>query len=270
MEIAVPKDDVTRKPETTGEAQCPNCGAEVLGPYCFQCGQRYVSHVAPLRSLFSEVLDEVFSLDNRLWRTLKMLVLRPGHLTEAYINGQQIRYVSPLRLYLIFSVFYFFVAALVGRTNFLFIHFNMDESTVDLAKVLPRIMFVIVPGIALLLKGLYRRQRRLYAEHLIFALHVHAFWFILFTLIVLIEPFASQLRDDGTVTLLSVTAFILAIPLNLANPVYLFLAMRRVYGQSRGMTFLKLFLFILGYSVMLSGAVILFYLLIKGVPLLTF
>ena len=45
-------------------------------------------------------------------------------------------------------------------------------------------MFVLLPAFALWLKLAYRNRRLRYTEHLVFALHVHAFWFIalLFTL----------------------------------------------------------------------------------------
>jgi hypothetical protein len=72
-------------------------------------------------------------------------------------------------------------------------------------------MFVLLPGFALWLKLVYRNRRLRYTEHLVFALHVHAFWFLalLFTL-----PGWGPLT---TVALLSV-------------PVYTLVAMKRVYG----------------------------------------
>ena len=38
-------------------------------------------------------------------------------------------------------------------------------------------MFVLLPGFALWLKLAYLNRRMRYTEHLVFALHVHAFWF---------------------------------------------------------------------------------------------
>ena len=45
------------------------------------------------------------STEGALWRSLKLLVLRPGELTRQYLAGRRKHYVLPLRLYLTISVF---------------------------------------------------------------------------------------------------------------------------------------------------------------------
>jgi hypothetical protein len=85
----------------------------------------------------------------------------------------------------------------------------------------PTAMFFLLPVFALLLKLLYMRSGRLYVEHFIFALHYHAFLFAMATLLLGIP--------DGIIETLVVLWLL----------VYLFLAMRRVYGQSKRRTFLK-------------------------------
>jgi hypothetical protein len=77
----------------------------------------------------------------------------------------------------------------------------------------PTAMFLLLPFYAAILKLLYLRRKRLYAEHFVFALHVHAFSLLLFSLLLLARPLPA-LRV-----------------LVLWAPVYAFLAMRRVYGQ---------------------------------------
>jgi len=66
-----------------------------------------------------------------------------------------------------------------------------------------------VPAFALLLYGLYYRQRRLYTAHLLFALHLHALWYILFTLLALLDPLARPFEETDTLTILSGTAVVL-------------------------------------------------------------
>lgn len=72
-------------------------------------------------------------------------------------------------------------------------------------------MFLLLPAFALSLKLAYLNRRLRYTEHLVFALHVHAFWFAMLGLTLL--------------------------PMNgweglawLAVPVYTLMAMKRVYG----------------------------------------
>ncbi len=244
--------------------RCPNCGADTVGPYCHACGQRRTSNVVPMRQLIGEALDNVLSLDNRLFRTVRILVSRPGSLTQLYLDGRRVSYVSPFRLYLLSSILYFFVASFVGTSNFGLMKFDADgEETALFAEILPRIMFVIVPAFALLLMGLFRRIRSLYAEHLIFTLHVHAFWYIAFTLSALLEPVTDRAVEDGNFTAVTIFAIVLAVVVQAAVPVYLFLSMRWFYGQSRGKTFLRMMLLFVGYFVLLGGAVYLFYRFIR-------
>jgi len=99
-----------KTPATHGghNAKCANCGTQLVGAYCHSCGQSGHVH----RSLFhigEELLHGILHFDTRSWRTLPLLVARPGLLTRRYIDGQRSRYVSPLALFL-FSVFLMFFA----------------------------------------------------------------------------------------------------------------------------------------------------------------
>jgi len=59
--------------------------------------------------MFEETLHGILHFDTKSWRTLPLLAVRPGLLTKRYIDGQRVRYVSPLALFL-FSVFLMFFA----------------------------------------------------------------------------------------------------------------------------------------------------------------
>jgi hypothetical protein len=95
------------------EAQCLNCGAQLTGPYCRECGQHAHVHKT-LTAFFHDLLHGVFHLEGKLWNTIPMLVWRPGELTRRYIDGQRARFVSPIALFL-FCVFFMF--AVVGITS---------------------------------------------------------------------------------------------------------------------------------------------------------
>jgi hypothetical protein len=95
------------------EAQCLNCGAQLTGPYCHECGQHAHVHKT-LTAFFHDLLHGVFHLEGKLWNTIPMLVWRPGELTRRYIDGQRARFVSPIALFL-FCVFFMF--AVVGMTS---------------------------------------------------------------------------------------------------------------------------------------------------------
>ena len=101
----------------THEKQCLNCGAELTGPYCHQCGQRGHVHKT-LAAFFHDLAHGVFHLEGKLWHTIPMLAWRPGELTRRYIDGQRARFVSPIALFLFCVFLMFAVIGLVGNQNF--------------------------------------------------------------------------------------------------------------------------------------------------------
>lgn len=98
------------------EGSCLNCGTPLTGNYCINCGQ--AAHLKPLSvwSLFRELVEDIWDVDSKAWRSLIPLMLRPGYLTNAYLAGRRARYVAPLRLYLTASVLFFIIAALTNNS----------------------------------------------------------------------------------------------------------------------------------------------------------
>ena len=89
-----------------GEGVCLNCGTALIGEFCHVCGQNGHVHKT-LASIGHDLLHGAFHFEGKIWRTLPMLVTRPGALTRRYIAGERARFVSPLALFL-FSVFLMF------------------------------------------------------------------------------------------------------------------------------------------------------------------
>jgi hypothetical protein len=96
---------------------CLNCDAPLSGPYCSQCGQAAHAH-RTLLHLLEEALHGIIHFDTKAWRTLPMLVGRPGTLTRNYIYGKRARYISPLALFLFTIFLMFFVFAFVDANVF--------------------------------------------------------------------------------------------------------------------------------------------------------
>ena len=94
---------------------CKNCGATLVGPYCAQCGQKEADSVKPLTALISDFFDGTFSLDSRVVRTTGHLLTAPGRLTRVYFDGQRLRYLPPVRLFLVCSLIFFATVGFSGR-----------------------------------------------------------------------------------------------------------------------------------------------------------
>lgn len=94
--------------EETGdhERNCLNCGAALDGPFCRQCGQKAHVHRS-IGAIGHDLVHGILHLDGKFWRTLPMLIWRPGELTRRYIHGERAKFVSPMAMFL-FSVFLMF------------------------------------------------------------------------------------------------------------------------------------------------------------------
>lgn len=248
--------------ETQGATlHCEDCGRERVGVYCHHCGQRHGKHDLSLRHVMTDVVRDLTHWDARVLTTLRLLVFHPGQLTCAYLAGRRTRYVPPLRLYIFLSFLLFLVLGMApahfnvqGRTSF--DGGSATEETRELAPApkgsseaeLPKAMndlnakarkalhepevfqehlihwsshamFVLLPLFAGLLALLFLGSRRYFVEHVIFSIHVHSFAFLLF----LAEALLNLLPWKAAGSLGSW--------LLLALPVYLGVALKRVYGE---------------------------------------
>jgi hypothetical protein len=253
-------------PTPAAPAACLNCAQPFGTPrprYCPACGQETNLKPPTLREFAQQFGGSYIAAEGALWRTLALLLLRPGELTRQYLAGRRRRYVLPLRLYLTISL----LVLLLVRTLAAGVDIKFDEAdlagqhpqdlTIDLGwgraglkdgtffcvelpawlckrlqrrididpKAIARevtafgerfvanlggAMFLLLPAFALWLKLAYLNRRLHYTEHLVFALHVHAFWFLMLGLLLARLPWVSSAAA-------------------LAIPPYTLLAMRRVY-----------------------------------------
>jgi hypothetical protein len=181
--------------------RCANCHTPLVDAFCAHCGQKAKPLNPTLRELARDVMAEVTDVDNRFLRSVRYLFTRPGFLSREHAEGRRAHYVSPIRLYLIFSVAFFTASSLVAQREAMFstddvVEFSTDPSgrnvrTLDPIQSseqvqnafetwLPRIMFVLVPLCGVCVMAFTRRTGRHYPEHFHFGLHLHAFWFALF------------------------------------------------------------------------------------------
>ncbi|MCR5886229.1 DUF3667 domain-containing protein [Hymenobacter sp. J193] len=120
----------------------------------------------------------------------------------------------------------------------------MQSSEQDISHQFVRgislMMFVLMPVFALLLKLLYVRRKQYYLAHLMFAIHVHCFAFLLFSLTMALSLFA-HLPSEIVLVVLPLLAL------------YLALALHRTYQQNWLKTAVK-FVFLLGLYTLIIGA----------------
>jgi hypothetical protein len=253
--------------------RCPNCNNELTGNFCSYCGQK--SHELQDRKVSTFVknfFEESFSFDSKFLKTLKYLLFKPGFLTFEYIQGRVNSYVTPLKMYLFISVVTFFVASAINADDLNSLTESFEGGPEAVAKYiersgvsrevfetrfnneyqakLPLYFLLLVVLFSLPLKVIYLNTKRLYVEHLVFALH-----FFTFLLMMTIVSNISELIIDG-----STIFFFLVVPF-----FYLFFAVRNAYGQTLILSFFEtviLYLYFLGLLILWMVAVIFFTILL--------
>jgi len=259
---------------------CRNCGAPLSGAYCSQCGQRDIDYHQSIGTVFRDLLDSFLAFDGKVIQTLWLLLSRPGELTLRFLQGQQIRFLNPIRLYVSVSLVFFLVLHFARPNAPLVVlkadlpvgqhesaSSNRQESAEDqqfeakmigkygslqgfgshlVAEFIERVQWMIllcVPIYAGFLKLIYLRKARPYLAHLVFAFHLHSAFFVC----ALVQ---TLLRVVSQVPHLDWMKWAIGL-LGLWLVVYLFLAQRRVYGQSWGTTALKFLALYFAYAVVL-------------------
>ena len=226
---------------------CRNCGAATGGRFCPECGQETAPHPPTAGEFLHEFVGHHIALEGALWKTLRMLV-RPGALTLEYLAGRKRRYVLPLRLYFTVSLVFFLATKLLSPVQVITINttgpqsanaeFTLGCSAENTAcakmqariraqhpgqtqrqvvegirgrvlEEIPYAMFFLLPIFAWLTRLAWWKRPFNYGEHLVFALHVHTFAFLVGTLL-------APVPLRGVMTL--------------PAAVYLLVAMRRVFG----------------------------------------
>jgi len=280
---------------------CRNCSVPLTGRFCAACGQEDAADL-PFGRAIRDLAGDLLDLDSRLWLTLKLLVARPGFLGAEYLAGRRARYIAPMRLYLVSSVVFFAAVATaqvelvqVSGTDQASVSEGARADSAGLAEPSPRagvsgggslrsvlsaavvaagaepdrlnqqfiralawVMFVLIPVFALLLKGLFQSRELLYVHHLVFALHFHAFAFLTQAISFATVRFVPDPPSPGAVLILGSS--------QVANALYLWLATRRFYGESRARTLGKMVAVGFGYLLAIAAGMM----VTLGVVLLLF
>jgi hypothetical protein len=322
------------------EHDCLNCGAELQGKFCHNCGQENLQIKESFGHMVNHAVSDYFHFDQQFFHTLKPLLLKPGKLTIDYMAGRRAQYLHPVKMYIFISLVYFllifksdhevvrvnhntntkskkeiardlknkldknpqlsesdrknientvkgFIPEDSTKPKFKFekqkpqISFtnsnSKDDNTYaqyqvtqaklpaderdgfferftakstfaykekygdkaldmfkeDLKHNIPKMMFVLLPLFALILKVTFWRNKKYYVEHMIYAIHLHCFFFLFSAMILIIQMLLPESWStvNGWLTTL----------LCLYTLYYIYRSLRVLYNRSRWRTIWKMF-----------------------------
>lgn len=108
-------------------ANCENCAIALQGPYCHACGQHGHNPLKSFKHAIEDVFESFWHVDGRIFRTLRDLLL-PWRVINNYLAGQRVRYIPPLRIFVILSLLTFFVAHFAIHTETAPIQFDGSDT----------------------------------------------------------------------------------------------------------------------------------------------
>ncbi|MHB8206369.1 DUF3667 domain-containing protein [Mucilaginibacter sp.] len=152
----------------------------------------------PLKHMTHEALHDLIHFDTKIFKTLPVLIFKPGKLTESAFDGNADPYVKPVTLF-VFLNFLFFIVKFKGIFSYMLPGYQsqfgnrIDSAMAELHLSLPlfterfntamhfeqkEYFVIMVPLFALMVQLLYFMQRRHFVQHLVFALHFYAFFIV--------------------------------------------------------------------------------------------
>ncbi|RYE24961.1 MAG: DUF3667 domain-containing protein [Sphingobacteriales bacterium] len=93
------------------EKNCLNCGAQLVGHFCQDCGQENLEPKESFGHLLRHFLEDLTHFDGKLFATMRPLLFKPGFLTKEYVAGRRVAYLNPIRMYLFISAMFFLIMA---------------------------------------------------------------------------------------------------------------------------------------------------------------
>ncbi len=114
--------------------RCLNCDATLDGiyNYCPKCGQENTDNNVSFKMLTADFFNTYLAVDSKFAKTVKPFFINPGYLTNQYMDGKRNSYAHPIRLYLIISIFYFFILNMAAKT--LIANEEGDDTVINLER----------------------------------------------------------------------------------------------------------------------------------------
>lgn len=99
---------------------CKNCGQVFSGKVCNNCGEK-VFHEKQLSAghYLHEVIDFFYHFENKVLKTIKLNILKPGFITAENLRGVRVPYAKPVQLYLVVAVLFYIIVSKVGVTDYI-------------------------------------------------------------------------------------------------------------------------------------------------------
>jgi len=254
---------------------CKSCGNRFQGTFCNRCGEKVLEPKDP-----AEVIMANFASAQRFFRSLMLIITRPGFLSKEYVNGRRVNYTKPLQVFFVLNLVYFLfplvqlfntslntqmrlrthsplvrkmVEEKLRAENLSYQAYNLmyNEKSTGMAKML---IIVFILFAALPTSFIYWKKNRKFNDHLTLSVELAAFNLVMNAILLQLFVFVvnkvlhwtnsgwQQYLNDYTLTIIFI----------LTNLYFLFAAGRTFYNQKGYQLIIKAFLGLFGLFIALE------------------
>ncbi|MEP0984861.1 DUF3667 domain-containing protein [Ekhidna sp.] len=104
---------------------CKSCNTQFVGEYCNQCGEKVINQEdRKLTHFLSDFVNAITFMDNKFWRTIKLVIKAPGQFSENFADGRRKAFMRPVSLFFLANLLYFLIPT-----------FNTFTTNLDIQRV---------------------------------------------------------------------------------------------------------------------------------------
>ncbi len=93
---------------------CINCGTEISGKFCTNCGQRTTVKRITFKDTWLDFWAQVYGFDGLFLRTIRDLTIRPGVVAKTVISGNRVSYYGPVGYFFLMITLYLVFLSMMG------------------------------------------------------------------------------------------------------------------------------------------------------------
>lgn len=170
--------------------KCSICSTEIKENYCPKCGQYYNNERISIKTIFSDLFGNIFSLEKSFFKNIKTGLLQPKLLVTNYWNGFKNYFYSPSKFLTIASLFFILQISFVKDFFGIYVYSKLAQQFT--------LLFVLVITLSFSSFIVYLKFKKNFYEHLILNIYNVSLWSIIFVPISIILSLLNTNKDIKT------------------------------------------------------------------------
>lgn len=164
---------------------CKNCNNQFQEKFCGFCGQSIaMNEKIKAKDLITDIFHSIFHTGGGLIFTLKKLFQKPESVIEGYLGGKRKIFFSPIKLFLIFGVFYLATSHFVNEKETDLLTKNLDYYMSHYKYL---VMFMLVLFSTIFNWFIYKKKQLSFTEHFIVIMYIQSIIYMIGSIFMIIN-----------------------------------------------------------------------------------